>query len=252
MITEACPQFPSAMIRVVNRNYLVAKPKKASRNETLAYAVVGSMLGMVFGVSLAATSGGGVNAAGPEPSVAFNSSVSTSNVDTTAVAHPTETLQVQETKYITVTPASPSSPVVRALATHNASQAGAQPIQHKVPARKLSFASLEVPAAPAAYVSKATPAVVALNPVNEAASGGDAAAHMSFMIEGDATVADYDASARTIETRDGRSFIVDGAAGNSNVLQWVDYMGNLHYKCDQQGNCTLFRAGIAANARLTT
>jgi hypothetical protein len=80
----------------------------------------------------------------------------------------------------------------------------------------------------------------------------DAAAEQPlFIIEGDVTVADYDASQGLIATYDGRSSVTDRTTGEGNATSWEDYRANIHYRCDRSGNCTLSRAGlIIHNAKL--
>lgn len=73
----------------------------------------------------------------------------------------------------------------------------------------------------------------------------------AFMIEGDATVADYDATTGLVETHEGKSFSIGSSAGVNS--SWDDYSGHVHYRCDKGGNCTLSRAGVVVpNARMTT
>lgn len=70
-------------------------------------------------------------------------------------------------------------------------------------------------------------------------------------IEGDLTVADYDAKAGTIETSDGRTFVIGSTVSVSGATTWDDYRSDVHYRCGQDGTCTLTRAGVVAlNARL--
>jgi hypothetical protein len=72
-----------------------------------------------------------------------------------------------------------------------------------------------------------------------------------FMIEGDATVADYDATTGLVETHEGKSFSVGTSVGASS--SWDDYSGHVHYRCDPGGNCTLSRAGVVVpHARMAT
>jgi len=73
----------------------------------------------------------------------------------------------------------------------------------------------------------------------------------NFYTEGDLTVADYDANAGTIETSDGRTFVVGITVAVSNAAPWSEYRSNLHYRCSRTGSCALSRAGaVAPNARL--
>jgi len=95
------------------------------------------------------------------------------------------------------------------------------------------------------------PAPAALPLGNEAARLDDAPGPFLFTIEGDVTVADYDALNGTIETQQGKTFVIDRTASESDTAPWQDFRANLHYRCDQAGNCTLFRAGvIVPNARM--
>jgi len=74
-----------------------------------------------------------------------------------------------------------------------------------------------------------------------------------LMIEGDVTVAGYDAAAGMIETREGMNFVIDRAVGDRNASLLEDSSGSFHYRCDQQGSCTLAHAGLAFSAaRMTT
>jgi hypothetical protein len=72
-----------------------------------------------------------------------------------------------------------------------------------------------------------------------------------FYSEGDATVVGYTAAGDTIQTDDGRTFVVGTTVSVSSAASWDDYRANVHYRCDQNGHCTLTRSGvIALNAKL--
>jgi hypothetical protein len=74
---------------------------------------------------------------------------------------------------------------------------------------------------------------------------------LNFYSEGDATVVGYNAADGTIQTDDGRSFAIGDTVSASNAITWQDYRSNVHYRCDQNGNCSLVRTGvIALNAKL--
>ena len=97
-----------------------------------------------------------------------------------------------------------------------------------------------------------TPVTIPKDQAGETATPLVAARPPSFMIEGDATVADYDAQAGMIETQDGRTFTVAKTADENIAIPWTDSLSSVHYRCDQSGNCTLFHAGFAVpNARLS-
>lgn len=73
-------------------------------------------------------------------------------------------------------------------------------------------------------------------PVEEAKSSG-------FVSEGDLTVADYNPDQGTIETSDGRTFELGETVSLGQTVAWDQYRSNVHYRCEQSGNCTLQRAG---------
>jgi hypothetical protein len=71
------------------------------------------------------------------------------------------------------------------------------------------------------------------------------------MVEGDVTVADFDATTGIVETREGRNFSLNTTVSGNGAATFVDYMGNVHYKCDLGGNCTLSHSGVVVpNAKL--
>jgi len=120
-----------------------------------------------------------------------------------------------------------------------------------VPAIHKQISTLKIAAAPAAVQLASTP--VMPNPPPAAApvslDGGFKA--LVFYSEGDATVVDYNPVSGTIDTDDGRSFQIGATVSASNAVPWGDYHANVHYRCDQNGNCTLIRTGVVAlNARL--
>ncbi len=80
--------------------------------------------------------------------------------------------------------------------------------------------------------------------------GDDVKAPMLYT-EGDFTVADYNAQSGTIETSDGRTIAIGSTVSASGATSWDDYRSDVHYRCGQDGSCTLTRSGvIALNARI--
>jgi len=70
-------------------------------------------------------------------------------------------------------------------------------------------------------------------------------------VEGDFTVANYDSSVGTIETSDGRKFVLGTTVRMSSASSWNEYRANVHYRCGDNGSCTLTRAGtVTPDARL--
>jgi hypothetical protein len=69
-------------------------------------------------------------------------------------------------------------------------------------------------------------------------------------IQGDNTVANYDAATGTIQTYEGETYVLAQAASEGNGVQWQNYPINIHYRCDNEGNCTLSHGGASATAKL--
>ncbi len=69
-------------------------------------------------------------------------------------------------------------------------------------------------------------------------------------IEGDVTIADYDAGTGSIQTYEGNNFLL-AKASEPSAIPWEDFPFNVHYRCDEGGNCTLAHHGATASARLT-
>jgi hypothetical protein len=175
-------------------------------------------------------------------------------------------------KAASIEPVHAKTPVVR---THAAAPAVAivAPVVHKqVSVEQASIAHASVQPKPAVQLSSAAPvhvqpkiaaagpaAIAAVDPpslasaqtpsLNPSLDGGFKA--QVFYSEGDATVADYSAAEGTIQTDDGRTFQIGTTVNVSTAMSWTDYRANVHFRCDQNGNCSLMRAGvIAPNAKL--
>ena len=237
MITEACQQFPNAMM-LTSRIYPVARPQKATRTAGLACAAIGTMLGVVFGVAIAAMSTQPVG--------------STADVQSPAIPVQASSIQVADNKGISSNGIDPHG--INAMSTSEVLAVAAQPTGLGISSRKPSSASHKGSVHNSSAISTTTPgSAPTAVPVGETPAGEDAALNLSFIVEGDATMADFDASAGTIETQDGRSFVLTGTSGTNNFLPGQDDVSNIHYRCDQNRNCTLFHAGVKIpNARLAT
>jgi hypothetical protein len=85
----------------------------------------------------------------------------------------------------------------------------------------------------------------------ELATSAEAAGPFFLDIQGDVTVANYDSASGTIETYEGETYLLAKNAGESGPIPWQDYPFDVHYRCDDIGNCTLFRGGASAAAKLT-
>ena len=79
----------------------------------------------------------------------------------------------------------------------------------------------------------------------------DSPAPATVYTEGDLTVSEYDAASRTVETSDGKTFVLGTTVMAGSAASWESYRSDVHYRCDQNGSCVLMRAGVVApNARL--
>jgi hypothetical protein len=96
-----------------------------------------------------------------------------------------------------------------------------------------------------------TPAPVAASAPVVPATVATEAKNYTFFSEGDATVADFDASMGKIETYEGRTFVLGTTDSASASESLQDSGSSVHYRCDQSGSCTLVRAGVVMqNVRL--
>jgi hypothetical protein len=100
----------------------------------------------------------------------------------------------------------------------------------------------------APYVSpNPQPAPTALELATAAAASGP----FFVGIEGEVTVANYDVAAGKIQTYEGSNFLLDRTSAGSSAIPWQDFPFNVHYRCDEAGNCTLVHGSATAIARLT-
>jgi hypothetical protein len=74
-----------------------------------------------------------------------------------------------------------------------------------------------------------------------------------FTIEGDQTAVSYDVQSGVVSTDGSGLFVVEKAPGEPPVFRPQATPSNVHYKCDQDANCSLIMASIVVpHARLRT
>ncbi len=74
-----------------------------------------------------------------------------------------------------------------------------------------------------------------------------------FTIEGDQTAVAYDAQSGVVSTDGSGLFVVDKAPGEASIVRPQETPSNVHYKCDQDANCSLIMASIVVpHARMRT
>ncbi len=167
------------------------------------------------------------------------------SVQTQSVRAQTLNLASSNPSGVQITVAQPSSiapqPVQKQAST-DSTLAAAAPLSTPAVAPLVASAQPQPPAAPSS----------ATLPSATLAAGLDGSFKpLTFYSEGDATVMSYDAIGNTITTDDGRTFMIGDTVSTSNAVSWQEYRSNVHYRCDQNGNCSLVRTGvIALNAKL--
>ncbi len=73
-----------------------------------------------------------------------------------------------------------------------------------------------------------------------------------FTVEGSLTVSSFDSSQGMLQTYEGEDFAVGRATSSANTIAWLQYPSDVHYRCDQSGNCTLIQGRVVvASARRT-
>jgi hypothetical protein len=164
------------------------------------------------------------------------------------VVHPAPAAHAQ---IIKPTPAASSTAQIAVAAP---AQVAPQPVQKQVSIDNTIAANAPVAsplATPAPPQPPAAPSAAALPSASLSAGLDGSFKPLTFYSEGDATVVSYDATGDTITTDDGRTFAIGNTVSSSSAVSWQDYRSNVHYRCDQNNNCSLVRTGvIALNAKL--
>jgi hypothetical protein len=227
-----------------SRNFRSSQPGLVP---SLAFGMMGTALGLLAGIAAAANPWSGNTTVMANDSVQMSASVAGSGRSVNLHTLKTHSIQapVNQTMATTAAPA-PVSASLEASLPH---------IPAAVPMHHAAFKSIvksEVPteAATVAMTSAGEAPVVPVAVNSDVVAPETASRPASMMIEGDLTMADFDASTGTVETREGRNFTVSQAGSDGNTLSWQDYSGNVHYRCTQAGNCTLSGSGISTGARI--
>jgi hypothetical protein len=84
----------------------------------------------------------------------------------------------------------------------------------------------------------------------ELATAAAAAGPFYLGIEGDATVASFNDSTGKIETYEGSTFMLASASTGGSAIAWDDFPFNVHYRCDESGQCTMVHRGASATAKM--
>jgi hypothetical protein len=241
-------QLQFADVNDVNPTWQIpeAETLRIRDDSTIRFASAAVAFGIVFGVALAATAGNVlVPPSVPAQAVTVSSTAVADSSDASPSAH-AQSHHRKASKPAITQSSSSVQPVALKVSTSRKSSAS----HHRHGPRKASLtriafhphsseASLRIPSAPLP-----PPVSLESRPAPQMA--------VSFFVEGDATVADFDSSSGMIQTDEGKTFLIGMPAGVSNGGPWQDYHRNVHYRCDQSGNCTISGAGVTvSNAKLT-
>jgi hypothetical protein len=206
----------------------------------LAYVVMGGALGTVAGTGVAmATFHTSM------PSMVFQVAPpvqASSTVDNTVTAQPSPSALSSKVVSAPSSMRKPS-PFKLAKASVQAPHQHTYAIHQSAVLKPVALTAVSTRVSTPDTVTVATPV---LPVVTEAA-----VQNYTFFSEGDATVADFDASMGKIETYEGRTFVLGATAVASAPESLQDSGSSVHYRCDQSGSCTLSRAGqVMQNVRL--
>lgn len=76
------------------------------------------------------------------------------------------------------------------------------------------------------------------------ATSKTAAKLLSFSVEGDDAIVDFDVSRGVIETSGRKTFFIARTSGVAASSRWQDYPVNIHFRCDRSSNCILMSPGL--------
>jgi hypothetical protein len=216
-------------------------------NSAYRYVAGAAGLGLVIGVAMAITVGHAKVAAAPQVSAALSNHPSGLSMLPAAYAGPAPSLlsQVENQKktgtragLLSLVDAKSSGKAAGANKKHNLYKLLDWTDGRKHKAKRRPYVSPNPPAAPNG------PSALQL------ATAAAATGPFFVGIQGDVTVANFDAATGTIQTYEGETYILDKTAGESSAIPWQNYPFDIHYRCDGTGNCTFFHGSATAMAKL--
>ena len=217
---------------------------------TYGYVAAAVGLGLVIGVAVASTAGHAKVAATPQASAALSTHTSGLGMLPASYAGPAPSLLSQVDNQKKAGSGSGLFTTVSDTSSTKSAKAHKRRRLHKLLDWKKSNRDHKG-AKRESYVSP-DPAPPADEPTALQLATAAAAAGPFFLgIQGDVTVANYDAATGTIETYEGETYLLAKNNLEGSAIPWQDYPFNVHYRCDEIGNCTLFHSGASAAAKLT-
>lgn len=195
-------------------------------------AVVGIILGILAGAFLAARTVQADNIVASADSVHAATPVPAPPVRPAAVAAaPVAVVQ-------------PLPPAPTAHAAVSAPAATTRHRTHRYGLRRVSFSRRRLRSHRSLRL-RYTPAIATVVQPSLPPSVEDSSPSLAFFVEGGLTAVNYDSEAGTLETYEGQTFAIDRSTAKVSTLPTQEYPVNVHYRCDQAGNCTLNWPGIA-------
>lgn len=218
--------------------------------KTLVIAGVGAALGILVGTVLAGNSMRGTN---PVPLL---HTVQAGAIASATVAPPTpKAVQAPTVEQPTAQPVAQPEDSVASVAQSSApaQHSAAQPVTislehravHSFTTKKRHFARhwhhprFRFDDSEFASISVEAPPALELPKPEESAKP------FVFTVEGDVSLANFDGLTKTVDTYEGESFSLNQTPSASTDVAWQESVPNIHYRCDQSGNCDLIRAGQA-------
>jgi hypothetical protein len=219
-------------------------------NAHYGYVAAAAILGVVMGVAIALTAGHAKGAAAPGVSTALSTHTSGLSMLPASYAGPAPSLLSRADNQKN---ASTGSAVLTTVSDKPASESAKAHKRHGLHKlfdwKKATDDRRGLKRIP--YVSPNPPAAQDEPTALQLATAAEAAGPFFLDIQGDLTVASFDAASGTIETYEGETYTLASAASGGSSIPWQDYPFNVHYRCDEAGNCTLFHGGASATAKLT-
>lgn len=253
---DTSPQQPKPKSSAGYRPLASVDLSGTAGNSATAYVVAAAGLGLGVGVAMAFLAGQSKPSVVPQaPRIvdAFNSTGSALSVVPAVYAAPSTSLLSKVDNQQRPVASSPLIPVVVKSSSGNSSIRHTKQGAHKGPSRWNLLGRLRRGAKRRPYVSSNPPETIAAPEAPtglELATAAAAAGPFLVGIEGDVTVANFDETAGTIETYEGSKFALDKTAVASGAIPWQDFPFNVHYRCDQVGDCTMMRRGAAEGAKM--
>lgn len=241
---EIPQQQPTTRPSAGYRPLLPANLAKGPGTPAFAYVLAAAGMGLAVGVGIAFSAGHA--SAAPRVSDAFNSHSSGPSLIPAVYAAPATPLL----DHVSKPKPSPESLLTPAASRSNAVKPAAHPRRHSFHrgwARVKSLGKLVARKNRKPYVSPTPAEPTGLELANSAAASGP----FFTGIEGDVTIANFDTATGTIQTYEGETYVLDRTTVASNSIPWQKFPFNIHYRCDQAGDCTLKHGGATAVARLT-